>query len=83
MKKQYPIKVDKKLIVKLQPFWKKLQQLEDAYDQQVLNLEKEMEQSTKIEGIEFFMSDGYFCGIGNADKTMRLIHDEELDKCKH
>jgi len=77
--KKYPIKVNSALIAKLKPFWKKLQQLEDVFDQQVVNLEKEMEQTTKIEGIEFFMSDGGFCGIGNTDRTMRLIHDEELE----
>ncbi len=81
MSKRYKIKADTKLITKLKPFWRELQKLEDEHYGRVQKLEKLMELTTKIEGIEFFMSDdGYYCGIGNADRTMKLIQDFELDK---
>lgn len=80
MSKKYPIKADKKLIAKLKPFWLQLQKLENEHYSRVQKLEKLMQLTTKIEGIEFFMTDGYYCGIGNADRTMKLIQDFELDK---
>jgi hypothetical protein len=77
--KKYKIKVDKKLINSLKPFWRELQRLEDEFYSQVQSIEAKIAKETNIDGIEFFMSDGYYCGVGNAERTMRLIHDEELN----
>jgi len=41
-----------------------------------------MEIKTKINGIEFFMNDGEFIGIGNEKRTMELIHDTEIEEGK-
>ena len=80
MSKRYPIKADKKLITKLKPFWRQLQELENEHYSRVQKLEKLMQLATKIDGIEFFMSDGYYCGIGNVNRTMKLIFGEELSE---
>lgn len=77
--KKYKIKKNKQLIRKLKPYWKKLQELVDIHRGLVFTLEKKMEKETGIKGIEFFWSDlGEYVGIGNADRTMPLIHDREL-----
>jgi len=74
------IKVTKGLIKQLRPFWKKLQDLEDIFLREVAELEAKMAQETGIEGIEFFRGfDGWYAGVGNADRTMKLIHDHELE----
>lgn len=77
-KRVYPIKVDKQLIKKLKPYWKRFDKLQDSFLEKVYKLEKEMSEATGIRGVEFFSCDGYYCGIGNEERTIRLIHDEEL-----
>ena len=79
--KRYKIKVDKKLINKLKSFWRALQSLENKFFDDVQKIEKCMMNATKIDDIEFFMSDdGYYCGIGNGKRTMRLIDESELEE---
>ena len=53
--------------------------LQDEFYEELFKLEKLMEKETKIEGIEFFIPDGGIVGIGNAQRTMRLIHAHELE----
>ena len=78
-RKKYKIKKTPKLIRKLVHF----------YDMYIINerrfyaknsmIEKQMEAETGINGIEFFYADGELAGIGNADRTMELIHRRDLD----
>ena len=70
------------LIKKLQPYWKQLQRLEGIFNKKVRNLEKRIEKEIGIEGIEFFMCDNEYVGIGNEKRTMKLIMMEELEKGK-
>lgn len=65
-------------IKKLKKYWKALQLLEEDFSIRVSALENIMEDKTGIEGIEFYWCDGY-CGIGTADKKMKLIHQDELE----
>jgi len=37
-----------------------------------------MAKKTGIENIEFFFCDNEIVGIGNVERTMRLIHDVEF-----
>ena len=67
------------LIKKLRPYWRKLKKLESDLQLEVLLLEEEMEKKIKIKGIQFFMCDGEYSGIGNADRTLSLISDSELE----
>lgn len=73
------IKKTKKLIKQLQPYWKKLKELRFEFDVLRNNLETKMEKETGIKGIEFFMCDNSYIGIGNAERTMRLINSRELE----
>jgi hypothetical protein len=73
-KKEYQIKASLELRNKLIPFWEKLEVIEDDFYERVQALEKDMEETTGIEGIEFFFCDNSIAGIGNADRTMELIH---------
>ena len=77
--KKYKIKVDKKLIRRLKKYWKAAMILQDEFYEELFKLEKLMEKETKIEGIEFFIPEGGIVGIGNAQRTMRLIHAHELE----
>lgn len=72
--KHYKIKPPKAKVLK--PFWLALAEIENTYHGKVWDLEKLMEKETGIKGIEFFRSDldGSICGIGNDDRTLRLIH---------
>jgi len=78
IKKQYKIKVTKKLINELKPYWKKLEKIEDDYFHEIYKLEKNMKKKLKI-SLEFFRCDGYYAGIGNEERTMKLIHAKELE----
>jgi len=74
------IKVTKKLIKKLRPYWTIMQNLQDLYFGSLGNVEKDMAKTIGIKDIEFFRCDGEIVGIGNLERTMRLIHGEELEK---
>ncbi len=62
----------------LKVYWARLQEIEFEFYKEVERLEKIMEKQTGIKGIEFFWSDGY-CGIGTADRKMKLVQAEELE----
>jgi hypothetical protein len=80
--KKYKIKVDKNLLKKLKPYWKKLILMECEFIGRVSELEDEMSREFGIKYMEFFRSDNDYVGIGNADRTMRLIQREELESGK-
>lgn len=82
MKKKYKIKVTKKLFKQVKLFWKELQKIRDSYNIKVSDLERKMAKKTGIENIEFFSCDNDIVGIGNVERTMRLINDVELEGCK-
>ena len=73
------IKLKKTLIKKLKSYWKQLGELEDDFRNKVDILEKIMQENINIPGIEFFMVDGDYVGIGNATRTVKLIHSFELE----
>lgn len=78
MRKKYKIKVTQKLVKQLKPFWRESQDIQDSYNIKIAGLEREMAKKTGIENIEFFFCDNEIVGIGNVERTMRLIHDVEL-----
>lgn len=78
MNKPYKIKITKKLLRQLKPYWQTLGKYESNFFGMVWSLEKKMARETGIKGIEFFQVDGEYVGIGNLPRTMRLIHSKEL-----
>jgi len=73
MTKKYkviPTKEQKRII---KAYWTKFTEIENEFYSQIQELEKNLERETKIKGIEFFSCDGEYCGVGNIDRTMKLI----------
>jgi len=78
--KTYKIKPTKKQLKIMKEAWEQLQKDEDTFSGLVMATEKWMEKETGIKGLEFFMCDNGYVGIGNADRTMKLIQREKLEK---
>lgn len=79
-KKNYQIVIDKEQMKILKSFWERLEEIEEEHYNNIEKLQEEMAIKTGIKNIEFYMSpdDGSYCGIGNSDRTMRLIQRHEL-----
>lgn len=74
------IKVTKKLFRILKAYAKLYGRIEADYYKKINRLEKMMEKETGIKGIEFYFCDNEFAGIGNAERTMKLIHRNKLEE---
>ena len=72
------IKMTLKLLKILKAYTKLYLRIERKHYKERFKLEKMMEHETGIKGIEFFLCDGEFAGIGNAKRTMKLIHRKRL-----
>jgi hypothetical protein len=79
---QNKIKVDKKLLKKLKPYWEKLVLMQCEFVGRVSELEDEMSREVGIKNLEFFQCDNEFVGIGNVNKTLKLISSYELERGK-
>ena len=55
-------------------YWRRLQKIEDEFYKKLHNLEKQIQQETGIEDMEFFWVDNSIVGIGNMSRTVKLIH---------
>ena len=79
--KKYPIKPNKAQMKIFKKGWKRFQRDLDYLWKEMSITEKWMSRKTGIEGIEFFKADmgGDWCGIGNADRTMKLLQRESLE----
>lgn len=73
MKKKKVI-VNSKQLILINQHWKKLKEAESEFREKVMSIEISLEAATGIDGIEFFMSDNEYVGVGNEDRTMGLIH---------
>lgn len=78
--KHYTVKISKNTLKKLKIYWSNFKNIEDRFYDEVRKLEESMEKDTGIKDVEFFQNDGYYCGIGNGSRTMKLIQREELEK---
>ena len=72
-KHEYTVKPTNKQIEIMQEHWLKMQKEYNKFHDMVRIIEKEMERKTGIKGIEFFMCDNDYVGIGNADRKMKVI----------
>jgi len=80
--KKYKYPKTKKLIKRLKPFLLTYKLVEDQYWKEIYKLEKAIEELTGIPDIELFFCDNEFAGIGNSERTMELIHREEIENAK-
>jgi len=79
MEKEYEIEVTKELFKQIKPFWKEFKKIRERYDIKLRKLKERMEKKTGIDGIEFFFCDNDIAGIGNVQRTMPLIRDNDLE----
>ena len=61
-------------------YWAMLQTELSLFYGRVGQLERDMSDATKIDALEFFQCDNEFAGVGNYDRTLKLIHSNELEK---
>jgi hypothetical protein len=71
--KQYKYPADK-WEKKLSKYWAEVERIESQFYGKLYDLEKKMSKDTGIKDIEFFWCNNSIVGIGNADKTLELIH---------
>ena len=58
----------------LKRYWKKLDAIEEDFYRNLKWLEEGMERETGIKGIEFIWCDNEIVGIGDYNRSMKLIH---------
>jgi hypothetical protein len=80
--KKYKYPKTKKLIKRLKPFLITYKLVEEQYWKEICKLEKAIQELTEIPNIELFFCDNEFTGIGNSERTMELIHREEIENAK-
>lgn len=80
MKKKYSIRPTKKQLEVFKLYWAMLQSELTLFYAKVGELENEMSVISEIDGLNFFQVDNDFVGIGNYERTMKLIQKEELEK---
>ena len=73
MGKTYTIVPNKKQLKAIKGYWKLFCSTQDEFYAAVGRIENLMESETGIKGIEFIHTDMGWCGVGNADRTMKLI----------
>ena len=61
-------------------YWEKMQRITNIYYGRLNDLEAELGREIGIKDIEFFFCDNECSGIGNAERTMKLIHRNELEE---
>lgn len=72
--KDKAIKPTVKQLASIKQHWKKLKEAESEFIEKVMSIEISMEAATGIKDIEFFKCDNEYVGVGNAGRTMDLIH---------
>jgi hypothetical protein len=76
------MKVTPKLIKQLHLYWPKIELVQDRYWAEINKMEKELEELTGIKNIDIYHADNSIVGIGNAERTIRLIHKHEIEENK-
>ena len=78
--KGYIVKPNKKQLEIIKLHWDMFKAEETLFWAKMGELEKKMSKETGIKELEFFNSDGDWCGVGNADRTMKLLQHNILEK---
>ena len=73
------IKPSKRQMKILKKYHKLYQKVAGVYWKSVHALETEMSEETGIDELVFFKVDGDYVGIGNIERTLKLIHFEDLE----
>lgn len=80
MNKMMNKKVNKKKLIEVLPYWKKVGKLTSEYFGKVHEVQAKMQKKLKNKNLEFFWVDGEIVGIGtpNCPSKMNLIHDSDF-----
>jgi hypothetical protein len=78
MKEKYPIEPTEKQLEVMKLYWAMLQEELNNHYVRVAQLEMKMWRDTGINDLMFFQCDGDYVGIGDVNRTMKLIQQEEL-----
>ena len=77
-KKKYK-KVTKKQLAVLKEGWAMWQRELNGCYKYLTEIEAWMSKTSGIEGVEFFMCDNEYVGIGNVSRSIKLIQREKLE----
>lgn len=80
MNKNYTIKPTKKQLLIIKKYWRAFQAEYDTFLNHVIGFEEAMSGETGIKDLEFFNSEGDYCGVGNIERTMKLIQRDKLEE---
>jgi hypothetical protein len=78
--KIYSVKPTKKQLKAMKIWWAMFKKEQDKFYKEVQSLEIGMSDAVGINGLEFFMCDNEYVGIGNYDRTLKLLQKEYLEK---
>jgi len=82
-KKKYTLKPTKKQMRDIKKHWQLFRESEASFFAEIETIAGSMAVATGIDDIEFiFGCDGWYCGVGNASRTMALIQDYKLERKK-
>ena len=68
----------KKLFDQLVILWPEVELLQQKFYEELNVLEKKIRKQTGVDDLEIFCAEGIPVGIGDINRKMRLIHDDEL-----
>lgn len=71
--------ITKKQLQIFKKYWKDVKKLEENFYRGIGRFEEKMSKETGIPDIEIFFCDGEMVGIGNYDRTMKLIQRNQLE----
>ena len=77
--KNYKIKPNKKQLELMKLYWGMFKAEEAIFWSRIGELERKLSKETGIEDCEFFYSDNECVGIGNADRTIKLLQRGDLE----
>jgi hypothetical protein len=72
--KNYKITPTKEQLRIIKAYWHKLLEIESEHYGRICELEAELSRETGIKELEFFKCDNEYVGIGNVERTMKLLH---------
>jgi hypothetical protein len=74
-----PLELTKEQLEVVKLYWAMLQQELTIFYSRVGDLERKMSKEVEVD-LEFFQVENDFVGVGDYNRRMKLIHQEELEK---
>lgn len=81
-KSKYTVKPTKKQLAIIKEYHNKVEELINDFTVNIAVIESRMSEAVGIKDMEIFFCDGEYAGIGNVDRTMKLILANKLEEMK-